>query len=592
MRFRVMFSLLVLLQALSLSALADTHTSTGFYYPLKSDSFRTERGFWLNPATGYTRPGIAGSYVKKDTFHAAVDMMASSGTDVVAIADGEVSWHSLNGWSDLDENGKDKKDNIAIIIRHMKPNGDYFCSLSGHVKKSGAKQPGEIVKAGEWIGDVGVYNIGGDHLHFAIYDSDDPNCALSQFGTSPMTNWPTDWTGQKLQDEGKSTKLGNFVDPIWFITHNAPNNWVSRDGISPSNPISVTNPWFTQLCIESSPMDSRCDASIALLAWECIYEGLDLCTPEDGLPYWHSHSTRYNGNRGGGQGNEPDPVNLQLDFDIQVPGSKEEIYAGKDYLLENQTVRLNLVLEVEEGDAEFWMKDNKEKVETDVYVRYDNGEWTRAGREYSEATSLTEGDRHEEHVLLTIPEGVSTVSFYAETDAESELNETEEGDNVSRIETFEVSHLLPNYTVSDVFFSDPNTGARYYNGAALLEDQYWYPYCEIASIGETNAPIAVEVSHRMDGSERDTDTLATDDISVGSFATETVWSKWKLGDTGTRTYTCCVDSRNQLPELNEGDNCKSCYLQRSPLQIRPHRFRPLSQTGKFRDSKWRISLGR
>lgn len=95
-----------------------------------------------------------------------------------------------------------------------------------------------------------------------------------------------------------------------------------------------------------------------------------------------------------------------------------------------------------------------------------------------------------------------------------------------------------------------------------MEDNYWHPYCEIQNIGEINLPIDVKASHRMDGEERDDDTVGRGDVEIGEIDTEVVWSDggWKLGNTGDRTYTCCVDSKGWLPELNEANNCKSAMF--------------------------------
>ncbi len=134
----------------------------------------------------------------------------------------------------------------------------------------------------------------------------------------------------------------------------------------------------------------------------------------------------------------PDPVNLTLDFDIQDPNTRKEFFAGQDNLKPGQIIRLNVKLEAEKGNAEDWMEENKAKVETDFYVRYNNGDWQKLGRQYTRASNLDKGEEHTEHMLLTIPRGTRKVSFYVKTDAEKELTETDEGDNVSRIETFRV----------------------------------------------------------------------------------------------------------------------------------------------------------
>lgn len=146
------------------------------------------------------------------------------------------------------------------------------------------------------------------------------------------------------------------------------------------------------------------------------------------------------------QSSAPDPVNLVLDFDILDPVTMGEFFAGRDALLINKQIRLNIQLKAKQGNANDWMDPNKDTIETDFYVRYDNGSWFKLGREYTRASNLDEGETHTEYMLLTIPSNASQVSFYVKTDAEKELTETNEGDNVSRIETFQVdnfSWLIP-----------------------------------------------------------------------------------------------------------------------------------------------------
>lgn len=136
------------------------------------------------------------------------------------------------------------------------------------------------------------------------------------------------------------------------------------------------------------------------------------------------------------QSSVPDPVNLVLDFDILDPVTMGEFFAGQDALPIDKQIRLNVRLEARQGNAGDWMDPGSDTIETDFYARYDNGSWFKLGREYTQASNLDQGEMHTEYMLLTIPNGVSQVSFYVKTDAEKELTETDEGDNVSRIETF------------------------------------------------------------------------------------------------------------------------------------------------------------
>lgn len=145
------------------------------------------------------------------------------------------------------------------------------------------------------------------------------------------------------------------------------------------------------------------------------------------------------------QSQTPESVNVELDFDILKPDTMQELYAGQNQLQLGQTVRLNAQLKAVYGNARDWMSSGKTTIETDFYVRVNDGSWSKIARTYTQATNLDQGETHTEHVLYTIPQGATTISFYVKTDAEKELTETNESDNVSRIETFQIdfSWLIP-----------------------------------------------------------------------------------------------------------------------------------------------------
>ncbi|MGB3072642.1 MAG: CHAP domain-containing protein [Candidatus Moraniibacteriota bacterium] len=139
------------------------------------------------------------------------------------------------------------------------------------------------------------------------------------------------------------------------------------------------------------------------------------------------------------QSQTPESVNVELDFDVLKPDTMQELYAGQNQLRQGQVVRLNAQLKAVHGNARDWMSPDKTKIETDFYVRINGGNWSKIARTYTRATNLDQGETHTEHVLYAIPQNAMKVSFYVKTDAEKELTETIEGDNVSRIETFTVT---------------------------------------------------------------------------------------------------------------------------------------------------------
>ncbi|NCC62223.1 MAG: hypothetical protein EOM12_15085, partial [Verrucomicrobiae bacterium] len=546
MNIRVFLTLCLLSVSFSVFSAESTRTVTGFYYPVGTENLQISScGRWLTKPIGV----VGGCYPSSGIYHIGVDLWVDVGDDVRAISDGKVIQRSETGWSN------DGTDNIALLVEHESAEYGSFTALYGHVRRSGAKLIGSSVRSGEKIGEIGSW-IGGAHLHFGIVH---PNL------NTPINDGYGRWQWNKWGVPNGIYYDNGLIDPIDFIVHSGPDNYISRGSESIPNPITTESAWFYDLCWAQAP-DGRCEMADVDWYLVCTEERSTLCAVDPSV--WSAVGetglTSANTYAVGGDGYIPpenpqpnDPVNLTQDTDI-FGADGNELYAGHNYFIPGMKASVRVTGKAKGGDAGNWKnRDDADTIDIAYYVSYDDGPWTQWTTGYMTIGKLDEDVEITETKSLTIPQGISSIAFRIDLDYRNEVDEYDEGDNESRVERFEVSSLLPNYTVSDVFFSDPNTGARYYSGATLLEDQYWYPYCEIASIGETNAPIAVEVSHRMDGSERDTDTLETDEISVGSFATETVWSKWKLGDTGTRTYTCCVDSTNQLPELNEGDNCKS-----------------------------------
>jgi hypothetical protein len=116
----------------------------------------------------------------------------------------------------------------------------------------------------------------------------------------------------------------------------------------------------------------------------------------------------------------------------------QELYAGQHQLRRGQVVRLNAQLKAVHGNARDWMSPGKTTIETDFYVRVNDGAWNKITRTYTQATNLDQGETHTEYVLYTILQNAGTMSFYVKTDATKELTETSESDNVSRIQTFRV----------------------------------------------------------------------------------------------------------------------------------------------------------
>lgn len=149
------------------------------------------------------------------------------------------------------------------------------------------------------------------------------------------------------------------------------------------------------------------------------------------------------GGSSGGGGGSSNQVNLVVDFDIMHLDG-HELFAGQVSLYPGSQVDLRVQVEAENDDAWNWRDPGKEQAEVDFYVQLGSGAaWTRVYRDYMSIANLTKGHVSQETYRYTIPSGVSQVSFKVKIDAEDEVSESNEGDNWSRIETFQVSLPAP-----------------------------------------------------------------------------------------------------------------------------------------------------
>lgn len=416
MIIRIVFFLLSLI---TFAASAREYASTGFFYPMKDESpeFST-CGRWLerhSPNGCYNFLDSSGNKL----YHTGSDMMADVGTSVYAIADGVVKIRSVNGWG---------IGNVALIIEHKTMTGVVFRVIYGHITTS--KNVGNTVKAGAQIGAIGAWS-NGSHLHFGV---------LAPSLTVPVTdaNYMGRWKDSKFGIKENGYYDNGLIDPIWFITHNAPDNYISRAETNQSSlrkPIPPTNPWFPQLCANSSPPDSRCLGEDVVAYIECLYENSSLCAPAvksySALKGGGSGSGTAYGGGGGGS------YNLNQDFDIMNSTTGQEIVAGTKDLVSGQVVNLKVQLISEGGDVRNFIKPGKDRVETDYYVRFGGGNWVFVQRKYTQTSNLAAGT-HTETFAYTIPQGVSEISFRVKVDATNEVTESNESDNWSRIETFSV----------------------------------------------------------------------------------------------------------------------------------------------------------
>lgn len=116
-------------------------TASGYIWPVSSHTISSEFGYRTDPINGTT------------SYHSGLDIAASSGTPIAAIADGQVAWSyyssSAGNWIGIDHgNG------VYSVYMH--------CSLS-------AVSAGDVVSQGQTIGYVGSTGRStGPHLHLSI----------------------------------------------------------------------------------------------------------------------------------------------------------------------------------------------------------------------------------------------------------------------------------------------------------------------------------------------------------------------------------------------------------------------------------------
>ena len=96
------------------------------------------------------------------------------------------------------------------------------------------------------------------------------------------------------------------------------------------------------------------------------------------------------------------------------------------------------------------------------------------------------------------------------------------------------------------------------NGGSLWEDDTVKPHCVAKNIGNRTLQNGIRLKYEVNsGTYRGDDGLDAQDLPVGAQKTEYMSDGFRLGNTGNRTYRCCVDYRGNEKELNEGNNCRT-----------------------------------
>lgn len=379
-------------------------------------------------------------------------------------------------------------------------------------------------------------------------------------------------------------------------------------------------------------------------------------------------SPQCTGTGGQGGGGNPNQVNLKIDFDIlDVDGN--ELYAERD-TLGPMPVKLRVQVVAEHDDAGNWAKSGREKISIDYFARYDGGDWAKVGSGEMTIGKLDEGVMIQETLVYGIPNiATARVEFRASIDTDHEIDESDEGDNTSRVESYAydvnainlyrpdmtmaglsltggrgqltqgdrfglqawpknvggrkaaasrmayylqapggglnyvmddgVDELNPGQESYELTRNEPftanvggwwhayafadyqgnvtesnegNNGLDYWfyvvpampdlvvealwlrEGGSFKKDTRVHPYCVVRNIGNGTAGPS-RLAYFIDENRfRDGDDV--DSLCPGCSGTENVKNdNIKLGDTGNRTYRCCVDAWGSVAESNEGNNC-------------------------------------
>ncbi len=549
------FLALCLLMLSTVTSADSIYTQTGFVYPVGTDNLKVaDCGKWLTKPEyhdGCYPPGDNGP-----VYHIGVDLLAGYGTPVRAISDGVVQSWSQSYWSNDGTN-----DNIALLVRHRSNEYGDFVVLYGHVRKSDAKDPGVTVKAGETIGYIGNW-VGGNHLHFGVVHPDLPNPISSGYG-----RWSWDKYGFPIVVNGKSYYDNGLIDPIDFIVHTGPDNYLSRIPTNIPNPITVTSAWFPTMCWNQLPPDSRCDMQDVQFYLECVAENSPQCAVDPSVWSAVNETGKTSGNTygvgGDGYNGNPTQTNLTFDFDILDPDGNEFI-AGRD-TLGPLTVKLRVQAIAEHDDAGNWADPGKDTIEIDYYVRFDGGDWIKINRGYMTIAKLDEGQMIQETYTYTIPSVNTTrVEFKTKGDAEDEVSESDEGDNTSRIESFAYDLNAPNLYRPDMVIS----GAGLTNGrTSLTQGNHFGLWANVENIGGRKAA-ASRMAYQLQTPNGNLNYVmddGVDELNPGSISQEyTGGEPFTANVPGWWRGRAVADYQGNVTEADEGNNASDFWFYVNP----------------------------
>ncbi len=194
--------------------------------------------------------------------------------------------------------------------------------------------------------------------------------------------------------------------------------------------------------------------------------------------------------------------------------------------------------------------------QTTYYEKAPGGSFVQMAGDGSDQWELGPGVDQWEHTMnqpfrASVP---GTHEIMACTDTNGQNPETNEGNNCL-ISSYEVIAYRPDFYVPDLYLKVGSSFIR--NGGIVKKDSYVHPYCTVKNVGNAPSPTSILLGYWINWDRfRDNDTVEASELCVGCEKTEAVVSdSIRLGDTGARTYRCCVDYQGAVSELNEGNNC-------------------------------------
>lgn len=525
----------MVLLVISFAVMADGYwTKTGFRYPIGTDAVSAyECGRWLGKPTGH-----GGCYFA-DLYHTGVDMKANEDARVHAVSDGKVigmlGTTSSSGWG----NG-----NTALLVEHYSKEYGMFRAVYGHVKIVGSMPVGSTFVGGAALGKVGHWD-SGDHLHFGILKPG----LLTTDNKSSYGRWSYSLYGVK----SASGRYDNgFIDPIYFITHTGPDNAMSRAEM-PAVPASITpqSPWFASLCVGTSP-DSRCDESSRLTYNQCVSSDDASCTA---VPASAWSAVSPGGMSSGGTRNIGFPMNLEATLAVKKADGST-LYVGTDTLTNGQSIDVSADVVARGDDARGWMKVGETVVSVDFWVRIGTEQPILISHEQTKATNLLKDVPHKESVPYVVPDTAGQrISFWVTIDEKNVASESNEADNTTPVQTFDVVDplALPDFKITKISLKE---------GITVKKGSLVHPMMTVKNTGPGVPSGSIRSSYSYRYSTTGpwiyiADDGSSDALCVGCVEEESIGSGFAFPSEGTVYLKGCADYPQSQSEVNEKNNCKT-----------------------------------